>query len=279
MQDKSMGRKMCKRAARSRRGKFFRDMAAAFNKGVAALTIAAVIGQFGGSIALAATEEADDMTVKEAGIGDLLGSLLGKGSISGYKYNDENEDGDISEQTPLQGWTIELTGGLLGFKRSATTDATGYYEFKNLFPGTYQVSEKSPGSDLYKQTYPVDPENSLQPANYFVSLTRSSKNYTDINFGNYLPKCGNGYIDVWSGEDCEGSLFNSCDAGGTEGVETCDASTCEWGACEPVVCGDNSVTGNERCDNETRACVFDGYNGTQACNGICDGWNACDTTE
>ena len=105
--------------------------------------------------------------------GDLDADALNFGnyrktSISGYKWHDLNADGtwqkgadglpntsDAGEEPTLEGWTINLAG-TDGFgnpvTRSAVTRTNGFYEFKELNPGTYTVSEVLQAD--WSQTYP-----------------------------------------------------------------------------------------------------------------------------
>ena len=60
---------------------------------------------------------------------------------------------------------------------TTTSDANGNYEFDNLFPGSFMVSEVlMPG---WTQTQPVNPD-------YYAFATQSGLNETGLNFGNYL---------------------------------------------------------------------------------------------
>jgi protocatechuate 3,4-dioxygenase beta subunit len=72
-------------------------------------------------------------------------------SISGYVYVDGDNDGirDTGE-TPIGGIGISLSGSSDTGTVSAatTTDTDGYYEFANLRPGTYTVTEAQPSAYL-----------------------------------------------------------------------------------------------------------------------------------
>ncbi len=71
-------------------------------------------------------------------------------SISGYVYVDTNNNGmtDAGE-APIAGVTLILkdaNGNPTG--ATTTTNASGYYEFKDLRPGTYGVGEVQPAGYL-----------------------------------------------------------------------------------------------------------------------------------
>jgi protocatechuate 3,4-dioxygenase beta subunit len=74
-----------------------------------------------------------------------FGELL-PAKLSGYVYVDANNNGVFDAgETPISGVVLTLlnsSGQSTG--KTATTDASGYYEFANLAPGTYGVSEAQP---------------------------------------------------------------------------------------------------------------------------------------
>ena len=62
-------------------------------------------------------------------------------TISGYKFNDENGDGEWDEgEEGIPGWEILLEGEDEEDAQSTTTDSTGYYSFV-VGNGSYQVTE------------------------------------------------------------------------------------------------------------------------------------------
>ncbi|MBS7652254.1 hypothetical protein KEJ13_03880 [Candidatus Bathyarchaeota archaeon] len=100
-----------------------------------------------------------------------FGNRIPPGSISGYKWNDENGNGlQDGGETRLGGWKIFLSGPV---SMSTTTASDGTYSFTNLPPGTYTVSEElKPG---WHQTWPpgsvytitLSPGNMTSPGNRF----------------------------------------------------------------------------------------------------------------
>jgi len=177
------------------------------------------------------------------------------GSISGCKFEDENKNNiiDTGEET-LEGWEIILEGGQNG-PLSQETDQDGCYTFAGLSDGIYTVSE---GDNLDKgdftQTYP-------QNLIYENVEILDHNDISDINFANYLPKCGNNILDA--GEECDQSNDRNCTTtSGYAGLQSCD--NCSWGECiTEEFCGDGIVNGPEECD--------DGNNeDDDGCSSICE---------
>lgn len=91
--------------------------------------------------------------------------------ISGFKFDDLNGDGDWDQnEPPLSGVTINLSGDA---SATTTTSGAGFYEFANLSPGSYTVSEVVPAG--YTNTTPVS-----------VNLTLAGGDQQQVNFGNRL---------------------------------------------------------------------------------------------
>ncbi|MFZ2414592.1 MAG: SdrD B-like domain-containing protein [Minisyncoccia bacterium] len=74
------------------------------------------------------------------------------GDIAGYKYNDLNKDGNWDEQEPgLEGWNICIDGNKDGDcnddgdNLQTTTNQEGFYSFRTLSVGTYQICEVMKG--------------------------------------------------------------------------------------------------------------------------------------
>ena len=77
--------------------------------------------------------------------------------VSGNVYNDLNGNGNLDPGEPgLQGWTVNLFNSSGNMVATTTSDANGNYEFDNLFPGTFTISEVLMSG--WTQTQPVNPE-------------------------------------------------------------------------------------------------------------------------
>jgi hypothetical protein len=124
-------------------------------------------------------------------------------SKSGYKFNDLNRDGiwQQDKEPALPGWTITLTGTDgqgNAVNLSNVTNENGYYEFADLVPGNYVVSEELQSG--WAQTAPGG------DGTYVIELT-SGENETDNNFGNYelgilarTPGFWCTHLEVWDGD-------------------------------------------------------------------------------
>jgi hypothetical protein len=104
--------------------------------------------------------------------------------ISGFKWDDTDGDGVWDEgELGLEGWTINLDIGNDGsIEQTTTTDSTGFYEFTNLGPGTYAISE-------VQQT---DWVNSFDGSTVITGVSGVDHSGTEgvaeaLNFGNFLP--------------------------------------------------------------------------------------------
>ncbi|HLB50635.1 MAG TPA: hypothetical protein VJL38_00455, partial [Patescibacteria group bacterium] len=124
------------------------------------------------------------------------------GTIHGYKWNDQNEDGIslLQEEPRLAGWTINLyeSDGDEGYNPdpidSMVTDSGsehfGWYWFEHLLPGEYKVCEVL--QDGWQQTYP---DNDGEDC-HFLSLPDDNSNGfpesvnavsgPEYNFGNHF---------------------------------------------------------------------------------------------
>lgn len=127
-------------------------------------------------------------------------------SISGYVFCDTNNNGvkDAGEEG-IAGVLIDITGILEDGRdwgvAATTTDASGFYQFTGLLPGTYTISESQPagytdGKDLAGTPFPATVSND----SFKVRVRASDANIagTNYNFGEIGPSSisGSVYLDA-----------------------------------------------------------------------------------
>lgn len=100
--------------------------------------------------------------------------------LSGHKFHDLDADGvwDQPDEEPLIGWLIEITGTTgagVPYDDVAITDIMGYYEFTDLPPGAYVVSEVQ--QPFWTQTAP-------EGDTYDRTLVSGGVPEEDLDFGN-----------------------------------------------------------------------------------------------
>jgi sarcosine oxidase gamma subunit len=106
-------------------------------------------------------------------------------TVSGHKFNDILGDGPSKDDLPLQGWVIHLTQGNVSL--NATTDANGSYEFDNVGPGTYTLSEdlKSGWQQTYAPSAPITAQSGQDVSNQdfgnFQLITISGHKFNDVD--------------------------------------------------------------------------------------------------
>lgn len=122
---------------------------------------------------------------------DMLNQFEYQSHIGGYKFDDEDGEGDWDEGEPgIEGWRISLfreeSSPPLDYEAAAIalipmgdalTDGSGHYEFNGLLPGTYLVQEEN--RDGWTMTH--------SPEGTFVVGNGTDRD--DLNFGNtqYAP--------------------------------------------------------------------------------------------
>ena len=115
---------------------------------------------------------------------------------SGHKWEDTDGDGVWDwDELPLEGWEIILEDWL-GFEIDrTTTDASGYYEFKGIPPGDYQVEEVlKPG---WIQTFPGG-------LGFHAFTIDDGQELTDNDFGNKRIPLGYAFGFKWEDKDGDG---------------------------------------------------------------------------
>jgi hypothetical protein len=126
------------------------------------------------------------------------------GQKNGSKFHDRNVDATWNKSTEegLGGWTINLTGTDgkgNAVSRSTTTNGSGYYEFKQLAPGSYTVAEACPAG--WYQSYPAASHGCGSGVHAFAIVSGAPGApdvHADNDFGNYQPstKSGVKYHDL-----------------------------------------------------------------------------------
>jgi SdrD B-like domain len=104
--------------------------------------------------------------------------------LDGHKFLDVNGNGswDKPAEPPLEGWEIGLSNG-----STTTTDADGYYEFKDLTDGTYTVTEVCP--DAWAQTKPGFTDFAgCGTETYTAAVDLYHREVKDLDFGNGRPE-------------------------------------------------------------------------------------------
>ena len=136
------------------------------------------------------------------GINNNFGELL-PSSLAGFVYVDANNNGDKETgETPIPNTTVSLTGtDDLGASVSltTTTDSTGAYDFTNLRPGSYTITETQPANYLDGKTTQGTPGTGTAGDNVISAITLAQNvNGVNNNFGELLPSLASlsGYVYV-----------------------------------------------------------------------------------
>ncbi len=121
-------------------------------------------------------------------------------SISGYVYVDANLDG---ARNPGEGGIANVQLALGGttylgtsVNLTATTAASGFYQFQNLLPGTYEVRETQPSNFLDGQDAVGSQGGSSANDRLYDLRLSPGSNGVDNNFGELAPASLAGYVYV-----------------------------------------------------------------------------------
>ncbi|MBI1927242.1 carboxypeptidase regulatory-like domain-containing protein [Candidatus Poribacteria bacterium] len=132
----------------------------------------------------------------------LDAGLFRQASLAGYVYVDANNNG-VKEfgEVPIPGATVTLTGtDDLGnsVSLSTTTDASGFYSFTNLRPGTYVITETQPAGYLDGKDTIGTPGGTTGNDVFSNIVLGAGVNGVNNNFGELLPAslAGNVYSDA-----------------------------------------------------------------------------------
>lgn len=132
------------------------------------------------------------------------------GSISGYKYEDKNGNGqqDENETNLLSGWAIELRNEENDLVKSTTTGSDGHYQFTDVLPGNYRVCEKfnlNPGDPSYGW-WATDPAGGYTTG-ACKEVVVSAGQDSEVNFGNFKGVFIGGYKFEDTNGDGEWDFF------------------------------------------------------------------------
>ncbi len=128
------------------------------------------------------------------------------GSVSGYVYEDCNVNKvKDSPDVAISGVTVELYELINGSYQSTglttTTNSAGYYEFGNLFSGTYQVVETQPAGydSICANAGHIAENTAIKSAvlnvNCIYQITlEAGQNSIENNFGEYIPNSLSGHV-------------------------------------------------------------------------------------
>ena len=133
------------------------------------------------------------------GIQNDFGELL-PASLSGYVYVDSNDNGSMdSGEAPIAGVLVTLTGtDDLGnsVSDSTDTDANGFYEFADLRPGTYTLTETQPAG-YFDGKDSIGTQGGTAGNDVFSNIVLASGVDGTMNdFGELLPSDLSGYVYV-----------------------------------------------------------------------------------
>jgi sarcosine oxidase gamma subunit len=138
----------------------------------------------------------------------VVGAIPPLGSFAGVVYNDQNDNGvDDSGEPGINGVTVTLTGTdqngnpvLQTTTTSTIGGVAGSYNFTQLQPGTYNITETPPagyldGSDTAGTAGGTVGDDTI--TNITIPDSGGGVNETGYNFGNILPSSvsGNVYLD------------------------------------------------------------------------------------
>ena len=155
-----------------------------------------------------------DFTDRTAGA-VALAKQIPLASLSGWVYHDKSDDGNFAKgvETGIGGVTLELLdaqGNPTGIKTVTSTDPAklGFYEFRNLLPGTYGVREYHPdgwidGKDKAGDRGGAAASEAAGPVDkIFGAVLNYGDNAVEYNFGELLPGSISGRVHADQHEDC-----------------------------------------------------------------------------
>lgn len=161
-------------------------------------------------------------------------------SVSGYVYHDRSNDGlRGTGEEGIRGATVRLIDASGDVVATTTTDENGFYEFKDLLPGTYRISEVTPdgyldGLDRAGQIAGTTVGAAVNPGDRINDIVlKQGQRGVEYNFGELVPAVIQGRVHVDLDDDCildpneqtlEGVVIRLLDQAGTEIARTTTAA-------------------------------------------------------
>lgn len=157
------------------------------------------------------------------GHGDFNGDLDCGTNITGFVFNDKDNDG-IQEtgEDGLDGVPVMLLDDIGNMVKSTTTDADGFYTFEGVDPGDYKIKFPVTGTSgvfTYNLTRPNEgTDDNIDSDPVAINATDAETAVFTVNSGDEITGIDAGY---YIGSKITGIAFNDDDANGLQtGLET-----------------------------------------------------------
>lgn len=141
-----------------------------------------VLGNLPGQDQITVTLQGQDLTNNNFG-------ELKPAQVSGYVYHDADNDGVFDQgEAPIPGVTITLRDAN-NVATTAVTDATGRYQFLNLRPGVYSITEGTPPAEFLDGIDTVGSEGGALANDHFSNVNlKSGAQGINYNFGEVVAR-------------------------------------------------------------------------------------------
>jgi serine-aspartate repeat-containing protein C/D/E len=131
-------------------------------------------------------------------------------TLSGWVYHDRSDDGAFNRdsESGIGGVTLELlnadgTPTGLTTVTSTNPETLGFYEFRDLFPGTYGVREVQPSNWLDGKDTAGSHGGSVTNDRIFGAVLDFGDHAVNYNFGELLPGSIRGKVGANNGPECK----------------------------------------------------------------------------
>ncbi|MEX2316840.1 MAG: SdrD B-like domain-containing protein [Pirellulales bacterium] len=130
-------------------------------------------------------------------------------TLSGWVYHDQSDDGQFNQSAEqgIGGVTLELiaNGTPTGITTTTSNNPAtrGFYEFRDLFPGTYGVREVQPSGWLDGKDTPGSHGGTATNDQILGAVLNFGDHAVNYNFGELLPGSIRGNVHADAGPDCD----------------------------------------------------------------------------